>query len=140
MKRLTDHQVAEIRAQAASGRPRPEIAEYFHVSRRHVDRLVAGLQRQVIRTEADAPGPVAVAVRRFLDDLDLDHGNLVLAATAETLAVKLDAVRVSEAAAAATAAPGLARGLADVLRELRGLDDDATVAARRLLQPFLGRA
>jgi len=134
-RKLSDQDVAEVRRMAAAQRDHASIAETFGITRRHVDRLVRGDQRQTVAT---AEGPVAVAVRRFLDGLELDDADRVLAAASETLAVKLDAVRGSDSAAAAAATPALVRQLAATLREVRGEHEDAADALRKMLEPLRG--
>jgi hypothetical protein len=137
-RKLTDVEVARLRELDAAGRDRDDLAAEFGITRRHVNRLVRGDQRQTI-TSTD--GRVVDAVEAFLAGLELDDGDGVLAASALVLAAKLDAVKSSDAAAAATAAPGLVRQLSDTLRELRGEQDDgAAVALRAMLAPLLGGA
>src|SRR5215217_4733574 len=99
-RKLSDQDVARIREHAVNGREHADLAGEFGVSARHIGRIVRGDQRQTIAT---SDGPVLAAVRRLLGGLELDDADQVLAASAETLAVKLDAVRVSDSAAAAAA-------------------------------------
>jgi|SRR5215217_1335723 len=132
-RKLTDRDVGRLRELAATGRDHADLAREFGVSARHVGRIVRGDQRQTIQ---GSDGPVLAAVRRLLDGLELDDADRVLAAAAETLAVKLDAVRVSDSAAAAAATPALVRQLADTLREVRGEHEDITEAVRRMLEPL----
>jgi hypothetical protein len=82
-------------------------------------------QRQTLEV---ADGPVAVAVARFLDGLELTTRTSA-GGGCEALAMKLDAVRVSDAAAAAAAARHLSASW-ETLRELRGEEaDDGWCAA-----------
>ena len=103
-KRLTDQGVAGLREKAGNGADRADLAAEFGVTPRHVARLVRGDQRQTIPAQ---DGPALAAVRAFLEGLELDDADRVLAAGAETLAAKLDAVRVADSAASANAAPAL---------------------------------
>jgi hypothetical protein len=132
-RKLTDRHVGRLRELAADGRDHAELAAEFGVSARHVGRIVRGDQRQTI---AASDGPVATAVRRLLDGLELDDADRVLAASAEVLAARLDAVRVSDSAASAAATPALVRQLADTLREIRGEQEDITATVRRMLEPL----
>jgi hypothetical protein len=136
-RKLTDAEVAEIRAQAAQGADSTAIAAAFGVTDRHVRRLVRTDQRTTL--PAARPGIVAIAVAELLDGLELvDDAQRVHAAAALVLAQKLDALPASEAAAAAAAAPGLVRQLGDTLRDLRGDQDvDVAAAVRRMLQPLV---
>jgi len=74
---------------------------------------VAGLDVEALRSG------VAAAVDVFLADVELGPGDEVLAATARTLATKLDAVAASETASAAAAIPRLSSELVGVLDRLR---------------------
>lgn len=116
VRKLTDGQVSELRARASGGVSASELASTFGVTRRHVERLLSGEQRAVL--ESPGGGPVLEAVERFLDSLRLDREGEVRAATARTLAGKIDAASVSGAVGAAQALPGLARALDDALRGL----------------------
>jgi len=120
--KLTDANVAEIRRLAGEGVPAGELARRFAVSRRHVGRLLRGEQRQQIGglDRETARGSVAAAVERLVDGLELDAAGEVLAATASVIAAKLDALRASDSAAAAAAAPGLARQVVDLTALLKG--------------------
>jgi hypothetical protein len=62
------------------------------------------------------------AVERLVEWLPLDLNTRVHAETALVLAAKLDECRVSSTAAAATAAPGLARQLVEVVGYLTERD------------------
>ncbi len=118
--RLSDVDVANIRAMAGEGHSLQEIAEQFGTSRQHVWRLVRNQQRQ------DLPDPTAVleessvvaAVRATLEGAGWSAEEDVRAATAIALAEKLDSVRATATANGAMAAPGLARALHDTLSEL----------------------
>jgi hypothetical protein len=132
--KLTDQDVARLRAMAAAGRDNAALAAEFGVTPRHVGRLVRGDQRQTI---GRADGPVVAAVERLLDGLELDAADGVLAAAALVLAAKLDGVRTSDSAASASAAPALVRQLADTLRDLRGDDEDLAASVRRMLEPLV---
>ena len=116
--RLSDGQVAEIRARHGEGVSCAELATTFQVSRRQVERIVAGDQRRVV--EAPAESPVLEAVEQLLGGLDLDSADMVLAETARTIAGKLDGCAASDSAAAAAAVPGLSRELAALLGQLAG--------------------
>jgi len=131
-RKLSDRDVARLRAMAVDGHGHGQLAREFGITSRHVGRLVRMDQRPTV---ADVDGPVAVAVRGFLDGLELDAGDRVLAAAAELIAVKLDGLRVSDSAAAAAAAPALVRQLGETLRELRGEREDVD-AVRRMLEPL----
>ena len=129
--------MADLRDMVAAGRDHAEIAEEFDITDRHVRRLVRGDQRGDL---APAEGAVYAAVRRLLDGIELDDADEVLAASAEVLAVKLDALKVSESAASAAAAPALVRQLADVLREIRGEAEEIGETVRRMLEPLTRRS
>jgi len=131
-RKLSDRDVARLRAMAVDGHGHGQLAREFGITSRHVGRLVRMDQRPTV---ADVDGPVAVAVRGFLDGLELDAGDRVLAAAAELLAVKLDGLRTSDSAAAAAAAPALVRQIGETLRELRGEREDVD-AVRRMLEPL----
>ena len=127
-----------MRRLAAAGRDRAELAAEFGCTRRHVDRLVRGDQRATIPTQ---DGPTVRALREYLAALELDAADRVLAAAAEALAAKLDAVRLSDSAASAGVAPGLARQLGETLREVRGEREDVAATVQRMLEPLVrGRA
>ena len=122
-RKLTDEDVARLRALAADGWSNQELADGFGVTPQHVGRLVRGERRAEIAgldAEALHGGGVLVAVDGFLGDIELrEPGDRVLAATALMLASKLDACARSESATAAQAAPRLAAQLVDVLDRLR---------------------
>ena len=84
MAKLTDADVRELRTRAFEGVPSGELALAFGVSKRHVDRLLRGDQRQMV--DGPAVRPVLEAVERLLDGLDLDSTDRVLAETARTVA------------------------------------------------------
>jgi transcriptional regulator with XRE-family HTH domain len=121
--KLSDADVANIRKRAAEGESASQLAGDFGVSRRHVGRIIRGDARpQLGGLDRDtiAVANVRVAVDRFLADLDLTPGDLVLAETARTLGDKLDQVRESWTAASAAAAPQLAYRLVETVAALRG--------------------
>jgi transcriptional regulator with XRE-family HTH domain len=119
--RLSDEQVADIRATAAEGgQTLQEIAERFGTSKQHVHRLVRGEQRQDFpQVDLSSGASVTAAVEQMLEALCLSGEDDVVAATALALAEKLDSVRMSPTAQAAMAAPGLARQLSEQLAALR---------------------
>ena len=133
-RKLSDHEVASLRALAGEGLPAAELAERFGVSRRHVGRLLRGEQRQQIAglDREVARESVGAAVERFIAGLELEHAGQVLASAAFVLASKLDAARASDTAAAG-AAPALARQLVEVVYALRpdGEAPDAVDDLRR---------
>ena len=67
-RKLTDPQVASLRALAADGHSAAALAERFGVSRRHVGRLLRGEQRQQIAglDREVARESVGAAVERFV--------------------------------------------------------------------------
>ena len=116
--KLSDAQVAEVRALNAGGVGRAEIAARFGVSVQHVGRLVHGRSRPTIANlDAGliADGDVTRAVKRFVEGLELDANGQVLAEAAVALAAKLDQCRASSSGAAAQAAPGVARQLVELV-------------------------
>src|ERR1041385_4406114 len=96
--RLTDAQVAEIRRKAAEGVSRPDIAETFGVSERHVARIVRGDSRaQLLGLDLRTLRRSTVeAVDRLLDGLELEPHDEIAAAAARGLAEKVDALRGAE--------------------------------------------
>jgi predicted transcriptional regulator len=135
---LSDDQVAAMRDRAARGENHHALAADFGVTERHVRRIVRGQQRTTLRPTA---GAVSIAVDELLAGMELDDsGDRVLAAAAMVLAGKLDSLAVSDAAAAAAAAPALVRQLGDTLRQLRGEEaaGDLALMVRRMLQPLVG--
>jgi hypothetical protein len=70
--------------------------------------------------DVPAAGTVSEAVDTYVNALNLNARERVLAETAKTLGRKLDACGSSDAAAAAQAAPRLAQQLVDVIEVLRG--------------------
>jgi hypothetical protein len=117
MAKLSDADVGRLRHLAADGWSPAALAVEFGVSVQHVRRLVRGAQRtQLGGLDArTARKSAAAAVERLVDGLTLDSFTSVHAETALVLAVKLDECRSSSTAAAATAAPGLARQLVEVV-------------------------
>jgi AraC-like DNA-binding protein len=123
---LSDEDVVEIRALAAqeNAPSLQEIADEFGTSKQHVHRIVRGEQRTDLTPASVLAGAsVAQAVTTLLEDFDLSPLEDVMAATAVAIAEKLDAVRAATSAQAAMAAPGLARGLQDLLASLTGITD-----------------
>jgi len=144
--KLSDMEVADLRRLSEDGLTAGELASRFGVSRRHVGRILSGAARQQLAglDREVARGSVAAAVDRLVDGLVLDDAGEVLAATATALAEKLDCARLADSAAAATAAPALARQLVDLTALLKGdaaepdaLDDLRRRRSARLLS---GRA
>jgi hypothetical protein len=108
--KLTDEDVERLRELDDEGWSLPDLAAEFDISPQHAGRLARGDQRPAIvglGAEA-AQSSVLEAVAAFLEGVDLNPGDAVLAATAKTLAEKLDACAVSSAASAAQAVPRLA--------------------------------
>jgi transcriptional regulator with XRE-family HTH domain len=137
--KLSDAQVAEVRALNAGGVGRAEIAARFGVSVQHVGRLVLGRSRPTTSNLAAgliADRDVTRAVERFVEGLELDAEQRVLAEAALALAAKLDQCRASPSAAAAQAAPAVARQLIEVVAQLRERqpqpDNPLTQIRRRL--------
>ena len=127
-KRLTDEDVRSIRMSASlDGLTAAKLAKRYRVSERHVERILAGKVRaQLAGLDAKtATSSVAAAVERYLADLELDAVGEVLAATAATLAAKLDAARSSDFAASAASASALARELVQVLQALQQSRDES---------------
>lgn len=119
--KLSDDQVAQIRAQAADGGVSlTEIAQRFGTSKQHVSRLVSGQQRQLLAGNAAyLRGSVVAALEALFQDLGVSPDDDVRAATALALGEKLDAVRVAQSASSAMACPGLAKALSETLIELQ---------------------
>jgi hypothetical protein len=116
---LTDKDVAIVRALAADGVPRKEVAERFGVSAQHVGRIVRGAARAPLAALVVEQGSVSAAVAAFLAGLERDARDEVLAQTALALAYKLDQLRESTSAASAGAVPGVARALVDTVEAMR---------------------
>jgi hypothetical protein len=120
-RKLSDVDVARLRALWAQGWNAIDLAAEFDVSRQHVGRLVreeqqptvAGLDLEALRSG------VAGAVDSFLVGAELAPGEEVLTAAARTLAATLDACSRSETASAAAAVPRLAAELIEHLDRLR---------------------
>jgi len=133
---ISDEDVARLRHLASLNWSASSLASKFNVSERHVRRLIRGDRRPTIASVADIaqalPPDARAAVEHFLQGLELDAGDEVLAAAARSVAVKLDAVAASETAAAAQAMPRLADALLDVLDRLqeRRREPDALDALR----------
>jgi hypothetical protein len=122
-RRLTDADVALIREALERGRPARDVAAEFGISAAYARRIRRGAARARV-VAAPGVGPAVAAVRAFVDGLELDAAGLVLAEAALAVAAKLDAVRESETATAAAAAPQLARALVEVVAQLRVEEDD----------------
>jgi transcriptional regulator with XRE-family HTH domain len=122
-EKLTDEQVAAIRAAVAEGDSSlQEIAEQFGTSKQHVSRLARGEQRTDFpRVDLYGTGSVTLSVQAMLEEIELSPADDVVAATAIALAEKLDSVRASTTAQSGMAAPGLARALSEQLSELIGV-------------------
>jgi transcriptional regulator with XRE-family HTH domain len=117
-RKITDGELARLRDLHENGWAPSDLAEAFGISARHVGRLLSGEQRPVI-AGLDVDTGAASAVDAFLNDVELDAGDEVVAATARALAAKLDACGASDSAAAAQAVPRLAGELVEVLDRLR---------------------
>ena len=120
-RKLSDADVERLRELWAEGWNAIDLAAEFDVSRQHVGRLVREEQQPTVARlapEALRSG-VAAAVDAFLADRELGQGDEVVAATARTLAAKLDALAGSETASAAAAIPRLSAELIGVLDRLR---------------------
>jgi hypothetical protein len=117
-RKLSQADATEIRRRAAEGAPKDGLASAFGVSRRHIDRILAG----ETLPELEQPlgeGGVADQLEQFLAGLSLDEAEETLAAAARVLAAKLDSVQASEAATAAAAAPALVREFNSTVEALR---------------------
>jgi transcriptional regulator with XRE-family HTH domain len=120
-RKVSDDELERLRDLADDGWSHDDLAQAFGVSRQHVGRLVRGEQRPTIAgldAEALRCG-VSGAVDAFLAGIELSASDAVLAATAHSLATKLDGCAASDATAAAQAVPRLASQLVDVLDRLR---------------------
>jgi ParB-like chromosome segregation protein Spo0J len=86
-RKIGDEELARLRRLANDGWSHDDLAEAFGVSRLHVGRLVRGEQRPVIAAPdpETAQGDVSSAVAAFLEDVELNRGDDVLAATARAL-------------------------------------------------------
>jgi hypothetical protein len=124
--KLTDAQVAEIRALASEDVSHSELARRFGVSRQHVTRLVRSELVPVPPVDVGvwSAGGVASAVRALLQRAGLNPEGDVEAATAVVLAEKLDQCRESLTAQSAMAVPGVSRALQEVLDQVRGAVGD----------------
>ncbi|HST16079.1 MAG TPA: hypothetical protein VLK36_00305 [Gaiellaceae bacterium] len=98
-RRLTEDDVKRIRALHVEGCRPSEIAATFDVSRRHVDRILAGERRSRLGDLEERP--VADAVGSLLDRLELGERDQMRATMAMQLAAKLDQVIASDSAASA---------------------------------------
>jgi transcriptional regulator with XRE-family HTH domain len=143
---LTDAEVADIRAAVTEGgQSLQDIADRFGTSRQHVSRLARGEQRAELGDLSPVvAGPsVTSAVHSLFEDLGIDPMFDVTAAASIALAEKLDAVRASQTAQSAMAAPALAKTLQEMLVDLRAVEgavprlgglrgDEAVLVAREL--------
>jgi hypothetical protein len=122
-QRLSDAEIAAIRYARKQGCSVAEIAAEYAVPPQYVRRVLKGSARpQIGGLDAGAVATATIqAVDRFLAGLELCPADAVLAETARGLAEKLDAVRASDSATAAAAAPSIARQLVDVVAALRGI-------------------
>jgi hypothetical protein len=120
-RKLNDADVARLRELWAEGWSAIDLAAEFNVSRQHVGRLVREEQQPTVAgLDPGALGSgVAAAVDGFLADVELGPGDEVLAATARTLAAKLDACAATETATAGAAMPRLCSELVAMLDRLR---------------------
>jgi hypothetical protein len=119
--KLTDVDVGRLRELWAEGWNAIDLAAEFGISRQHVGRLVREEQQPKVAgldPEALESG-VAAAIDVFLADIELGPGDGVPAATARTLAAKLDACAAVETAGAAAAVPRLACELTGLVDRLR---------------------
>jgi hypothetical protein len=105
--KLSEEDLAEIRAEFAGGRTPAELALAFDVSARHVRRLCADVERRLPQVE----GSVEDAVGVFLDGLELDASSRVTAEAARLVARRLDR-------ADARATPQLAERLVNLTQSL----------------------
>jgi hypothetical protein len=133
MRKLDNLAVEELRDRYSLGDSTTTLAEGYGVTERHVRRLVAGLEPPPPAFTVQPNETVEAALDRYLDGIDRDPQGDVIAATARTLARRLDQ-------ADSRAAPALARTLVDVLDDLNGTTDNDAIArlrrrrdARRLL-------
>src|SRR3954447_9351910 len=121
-QKVSDAELARLRELCAGGWSQDDLADEFGISRQHVSRLIRGEQRPAVAgldAEALRDG-VSAAVRLFLEDVDLEGRDEVLAMLAQAIASKLDACVASESAAAAQAVPRLSLQLVDVIERLSG--------------------
>lgn len=143
-RKISDVDLERLRRLHADGRSLTDLAIEFRISRQHAGRLARGDRRPLIAAApdvAEVPAGAGAAVERFLAGLELDAGDLVLAATARALAAKLDACSASDSSAAAQAVPRLAGELVEVLDRLlegrpRAPDELDALQARRAARLF----
>jgi transcriptional regulator with XRE-family HTH domain len=142
-RKLTDAQIARMHDRQAEGATASAIAREFGVSPQYASRVLRGEARTQILGALDKhvaiESGVVEALERFLLGIELDADDAVRASSARVLAAKLDDCRASATAAAATAAPNLARSLLEVMAELRGRHEkpdalDEVVARRQARQ------
>ena len=134
--KLTDGQVAEIRALAGENVTSTELAATFGVTRRQIERIVRGDQRRVV--EGADERPVLESLNEFFDSADIDGPEGVVVETARALAGKIDACSASDSAGAAAAMPALAREQGSLLEKfssrLREPDGIDAIRARVILR------
>jgi transcriptional regulator with XRE-family HTH domain len=143
-ERLADEDVARLRRLHERGWTLADLAAEFGISRQHAGRLVRGEQRASIAgldAEAVRGDGVAAAVGAFLADVaeHLSGSDAVFAATARTLAHKIDACAATDAVAAAQALPRLCGQLVDVLERLQAVVPREPDGIDRLRQQYLAR-
>ncbi len=125
-RRLTDQALEELRDAYTDGQTTTQLAETYRLTERHVRRLVADLEPPAPTFTVGPNETVETAVTRFLQDIEQDPQGDVIAATARTLARRLDS-------ADSRAAPALARALIATLDDIRrsDTDNDAIADLRR---------
>ena len=89
---FTVDQIAALRADAAGGVSRRELAARYGVSLSYLSRLLTGDRRVTVEPAA---GETMAAVEMFLEGLDLDAAGRVRAASARALAAKIDSAAAS---------------------------------------------
>ena len=119
--KVSDEAVARLRRLSAGGWANRDLAEAFGISPQHVGRLLRGDQRSTLPSADDdaLDDSVHGAVMVFLDSSECSPSDGVLAATAQTLAAKIDSCGAATAATAAQALPRLAAQLVHVIGVLR---------------------
>lgn len=125
-RRLTDQALEKLRDRYQDGETTTQLAETYRLTERHVRRLVADLEPPTPTFTVTPGESVETAVARFLEDIDQDPQGDVIAATARTLARRLDS-------ADSRAAPALARALVDIIDDIQNgeTDNDAIADLRR---------
>jgi transcriptional regulator with XRE-family HTH domain len=131
-RKLSDAAVARMRAMAAEGWSRRQLAEEFNVSVQYVGRVLRGEQRAELPAP-EARGEVGFALDEVFKDAEPRSGRtVVVAAVARLLARKIDATAAAESAAAANAAPKLAAQLLEALDRLALREEPDALDALRL--------